>query len=157
MPREKEMKKEKKLPNPTDIPLVIPNAKIEKKYNVKFNTKPITYIAETTTLEEFNKIHEMISATPFFFTPEERANDEIRQLRVKAKNMLNQPFSAGLAYKEFGTIKFPKKCQVECLKCSQKLEYVVDFFVHGILDHGNSFQHIEQVFQQVLDRIENKA
>ncbi len=156
-----EMTKEKKLPIRKDIPVNIPNAKIV----TNFKSKPITYIRETYTptapsfiapdlTEEFRKIHDQISRTPAFFTPEERANDEIRQLRILARHMLDQPFSAGMVYKTFGTEKFPKKVTIECHLCGQTIQYVVDFFTHGILDHGNSLQNIEQVFQKVLDKIQ---
>ncbi len=158
-----EMTKEKKLPIRKDIPVNIPNAKIV----TNFKSKPITYIRETATnisalpnfitpeiVNELDKIHDIISRTPAFFTPEERANDEIRQLRVLARGLFNTPFSAGSAYRIFGTAKLPKKVTIECHLCGQTIQYVVDFFTHGVLDHGNSLQNIESVFQKVLDKIQ---
>lgn len=160
--KKREMKKEKKLPVRKDIAVNIPNAKLEKKNKLPFNLKPITYIQETTTFiphpdkfaDPLEHLHEMMARTPAFFTPEERANEDIRQLRILARSLLSCPFSAGMAYRRFGTAKFPKKVTIECQICGQNLQYIVDFFTHLILDHGSSLQNTEQIFQKMLDKIQ---
>ena len=91
---------------------------------------------------------------PSFYTQDERYKAEIANLRYKAKALLDFPFSAGQAYNQFGTSKFPKETIVTCNLCGQKMIYTVDFFVHGVLDHRNTIQNIELVFERILDRIE---
>ena len=145
-------KKEKKLPNRTDIPIDIPNIKLEKKhpfydrydnmvksFTYTFSSvpsdwldkqKPIEYIQENTTYKELAKVN----------------------LRHKAKQLLGKPFSASNAYNEFGNARFPNTI-IECHICGQTIRYIVDFFVHCVLDHGSSLQETEMTFQNILSRI----
>ena len=152
-------KKEKKLPNRTDIPIDIPNVKVEKKhpyYNRNDTTvKSYTFTASSIPsdwLKEIEQVDEMIKGAKWFFTPNERKESAKANLRLKSKKLLDKPFSASNAYNLFGAEKFPNAI-IQCYKCGNKIEYVVDFFIHCILDHGSSLQETEIAFQNVLDRI----
>lgn len=156
-------KKERKLPNRTDIPIDITN--IVKKPETKAHTytftatsipsdwlgKKVEYKEEKTDMTD---LANQIAATPFFFTPEERMNSQIASLRLKARKLLDKPFSASNTYIEFGSSKFPKAV-IECHKCGNKIEFVVDFFIHGVLDHNWPYKDVEMVFENILDRIQS--
>lgn len=153
-------KKERKLPNKVfgERNELMPDkqSKIIKPNNVTYpaNLK-YTFTADSVPID--TELLKNIETFPAFYTPQERARAELANLRFKAKKLLEfGPFSAGKAYAEFGTVKFPRVSEIECYKCGNKMYYVVDFFVHGILDHGNSLQNVEMIFQNLLNRIESK-
>ena len=152
------MEKSRRFPNRTD------KIEIPATVNVSINGKSYPTYAKTFTftassipsdwLKEMQYIEE-ITKFPAFYTPQEKARAEIANLRMKARQMLNKPFSAGEAYKEFGTSKFPMQSTIECKICGNRIEFIVDFFIHTVLDHGNSFSHAETVFQGVLNKLES--
>lgn len=165
--------KPKKFPNKIvdkDNPIIIPDnidgkltigGKEYPTYGVKSFTysAPLTddffkrikvadYVEENTTVNSINSM-------PWFYTPNERLNSEIANLRFKSKQLLDSHYSTGKLINEFGNSKFPKNCTIECNKCiGFKLELVVDFFVHCISDHGKSLQNTVNVFNGILDRIQ---
>lgn len=166
------MEKNRKFPNRTDKIEIPASANIEingRNFSLK---KPETY-ARTYTfttssvpsswLDEYFKPSAPLSPEtleemqrfPAFYTPQERARAEIANLRFKAKQLLGQPFSAGKAYNEFGTSKLPMESVISCKICNNTMQYVVDFFIHTVLDHGNSPQRAESAFQGVLDKLES--
>lgn len=169
---EKPKKKRKiKLPNRTDIPIDIPNfdnIRVEKKHPFydRYDTmaKSFTFTASSIPSDWLDKIkpltYEETTVNPttdinhfrWFFSPKERNESKVANLRLKARNMLDKPFSATNAYNEFGAEKFPNS-QVDCMKCGREIVYVVDFFIHCILDHRASLQSTVTAFEQVLDRI----
>jgi len=162
--------KSKKLPNPTseiNIPSEtgvkmyrkgekslseLIDSRVSKTYSFTATSIPSDWMKDLKPIE----YHEEITNMPGFYTPEQRARAEVANIRHKAKQMLNQPFSVTKLYKEFGTTKFPYNVEVNCSRCGSAVIYIVDFFIHGVLDHGNSLSNVEMVLQQLLDKIESK-
>ena len=114
--------------------------------------KPIAYIPEGS----LPPLPTSAAALPHYYTPAERDRAELAELRAKTEEIRLQGFSTGKAYSLFGMKKFPAKARVTCTKCSERLEYVVDFFIHIILDHGNSLDRASTIFSDILNRIEKQ-
>ncbi len=159
------MAKSKKLPNPTSE-INIPSDSGVKMYRkgqepaVNLSdvlAKTFSFTATSVPSDWMAKEYvENVEKFPGFYTPEERARAELANIRYKARQMLGHPFTVTKLYKDFGTAKFPYKVEVNCSKCGSAVTYIVDFFIHGILDHGNSLENVEMVFEQILNRIESK-
>jgi len=156
--------KSKKLPNPTSE-INIPSDTGVKMYR-KGQGPELSSLGEalaktfsftaTSVPSDWLALYENVEKFPGFYTPKERAKAELANIRFKAKQMLGKPFTVTNLYKDFGTTKFPYKVEVNCSKCGSTVNYIVDFFIHGILDHGNSLENVELVLEQILNRIESK-
>lgn len=169
------MEKNRKFPNRTDkieipasanISIDARGFRLNGNYYTPAEVKKFTFTASSVPsnwLDEYFKPSAPLSPEtinsitnfPGFYTPQERARAEIANLRFKAKQLLGQPFSAGKAYNEFGTSKLPMESVISCKICNNTMQYVVDFFIHTVLDHGNSPQRAESAFQGVLDKLES--